>query len=783
MSTLEEIKQSLVPDEDDPPLNSYISDPKNYEDLTEDKINEGREPKQSFISKLSFHKMIAQKELALIHRKASQAGKNSTKSANFEKCQCCGNFIDKPLFNLCMSYKNYKELGIAYALYFEYIALMLIFLLLFFFIVCLPCSIDYTDKIGLFDRNEYISETIDSHSKISHFQIILQCVGLTMILVFYPILQFVLQKRIFKYSENTLTESSFTVFVRNLPQDFNSLELREHFDKFLPSDPDNYKTLIVVKCFELFDAIKYSRRINEINSKIAFLKAYKDENNKSFKSGFICKKEISIQGLENELKTIEKMKKDSVTECKKIGCMKSLFSCCCKHKEDLEVQERVEKKPEYSAFVVFRKMSYALMIKKNLNFSVIQYLKTNILPSFMQNDTVYRFKGNYIYTEMTPELSDVIWENIGLAKFKLILLEIIIACSVFLIIYFLIGIVYIRLAAFSLLNQELYKNIIFSSIIPIIASIMNFITKKIFVNISIQEKHYSYTNLYLSLYKKFVGFTVTVVIGLQLIFFILFLSSRVTVNYVGYVLSSLVVNGIVNPLLSFFIPIFFNYAKLLYYSKIIKRLDMTQKEANEKLELTEIMLYENMANLMLILFIGITYSPIVPEGIAIVIVSCLLQVFLFHIKLAKFTKIPKKLDGTLILLASENFPWVIFLYSLSIGLFYVQKNPDEFIIVQIFLCISWAYLLLLALGFFRCFKMSGLSDKRIKSSVIDNKMFFDYYEKFPSDYELKNPATSLNGQKRLEAYKKNPSEKNFIESEYKYNLLDNLEYSFANHFI
>lgn len=784
MSALEEVKKSLVQNEDDSPFSPYAGSHGNYEDFTEDKFTIEREPKQSFIGRLNTHSMIAQKELALIHRKASQAGKNIDKGSNSEKCQCCGYYIDKPIYKISKGYNHYKDLGIVYVLFFEYVALIVLFLLLLFFIVCLPCSIGYLTNIGFYDRNDYISS--DNHiaePKVYRWQIILQCVGLAMIMVFYPILQFVLQKRLFKYTDDTLTESSFTIFVKNLPSDFTNLELREHFDKFLPSEPGNYKTLIVINCFELSDAIKVARRINEVQAKIAFLNAYKDEYNENAKHGFICKREISIQGLENELKVLEQIKREKIRGHKKLDSIRSFFSKLCKKRMDYEVQEDEQKKPEYSAFVVLRKMSHAFMLKKELNFSIFNYLTTLLLPSFLQKSTAYRFKGNYIYTEMTPELSDIIWENVGFAKWKKILREIGIVFITFIVVYILLTYAFAPLAIESFVNKENNNESLKSSIsISAVSAFMNFIGKNALVKLSIKEKHYSHTDLYLSLYKKFVGFMVTTVLGLQYLILVIFVDTGITVNYIDYVLSSLLINGIVSPILAFCFPIALDYVKFYYYYKIKKSLDMTQKEANKKFELPEIMICNDLANLMLVLFIGITYLPVLPEGVVIVIASCLIQACLFHIKLAKFSRVPRKLDVALILLASESLPWVILLYSYSIMIFY-SKNIKDLVVVEIFIYISWAYLACLAFGLFRFLKMSSFSDKRIKNSIIDNKMFFDYYEKFTSDYESENPATCLNGFERLEAYKRNPSEKNFVDVEYKEDLFQSIKFSFANYFI
>ncbi|OMJ80528.1 hypothetical protein SteCoe_19225 [Stentor coeruleus] len=794
-------KDSLVQCNEHPLMNFYPINPNSNSDDTISSFNSlNQSPNDfhtknkklatrchinSFINRCDIHSKIAQKELSLLHRKASQAGINANKNECFDKCPCCGYYADKPLFNPFKTYKQYKDLGIAYVLYFEYIALMVIFLTLLFFIVCLPCAIEYNINIGFFGRNEYLSKnSLIEKPKVSQWQITMQSIAIVLIMIFYPILQCFLHRRIISYSDNTLNESSFAIFINNLPSDFTNFELKEHFNKYLPSDPSHYKTLIVINCYELSDIMKIAKKIYEIQGKIKFIETYKNEYNENPKHGFICERVMSLQKLENELKVLEKTKEEILRADSRNFTKKSVLPCFRSKKLISNIVIGDGKSSTYSAFVVFRKISYALMLKRELKFSIFNYLKTKLVPNFLQSDTVYRFKGKYLYTESTPETSDIIWENAVITKCERFFREMITFVLTTAVILFFEIFVFIPLTTISFASKiskgggDFQSNMILITLL----SFMNFLGKKILFLMTNKERHYSHTKFNLSLYKKYVGFMIMNVLLVQYIIFAFLVNEGITWNYVGFLLTSLVMNGIVGPLMSFLYPIVYNYLKLMYYLKVKDRLDMTQIKANSKFELRELSLPNDLANLMLVIFIGLSYLAILPEGILIVIVSIIFQVILLNIKLAMFSKTPRKLDGELILLASESFPWVILLIFVSATLFYKEdkmKNEAMIIISDV----AALYLLCLAFGLFRYLKAFNVNYmKRIYQSIIDNKVFFDYYKNCSSNYESENPATCLNGHERMENYIRNTNEKDYVEVDYKYDIFENLKFSFTKYF-
>lgn len=768
---------------DDATISFSLSHQSSNENPISEKRATDKVPVNSFTNKFNIHSKVAEKELALLHRKASQAGMSNNKSDCFEKCNCCGYYADKPHFNIFKSYKQYKDLGIAYVLYFEYIALMVLFLVLLFFIVCLPCAIEYNINVGFFGRNEYLTENnTNEKSKISQWQITMQSISMVLIMVFYPTLQCFLNRRIISYSDNTLNESSFAVFINNLPLDFTNFELKEHFNKYLPSDPSHYKTLIIVNCYELSEITKIAKKIYETQAKIKFAEAYKDKYHENARHGIICEREISPQNLENQLKVLEQTKEEFFKAGHKNSAINSVLPCFRSKKLVPHLEVGDTKSSTYSAIVIFRKMSYALMLKRELKFSTFRYLKTKLLPKFLQSDTVYRFKGKYLYTEDTPETSDIIWDNAVVTKCQrffrgfitFVLTTTVILCFELFIFSPLTGSAFLN----KLSTDE--GNLQSNMIIMALSSLMNFIGKKILLFMTHKERHCSHTKFYLSLYKKYVGFMIVNVLVVQYIFIAFFVVNGITMNYIGFLLTSLVMNGIVGPLMSFLFPIIYNHLKFMYYFKLKKRLDMTQIKANAKFELTELSLSNDLANLMLVIFIGISYSSILPEGILIVIISIIFQAVLFSVKFALFSKTPRKLNGELILLASESFPWVIILIMTSINLFYKEEKKEIMLNIS---GIAILYLLCLACGLFRCLKFFNVNYmSRINQSIIDNKVFFDYYKNFSSNYESENPATCLNGHERMENYNKNPSEKNYVEVDYKQDIFENLKFSFTKYF-
>ncbi|OMJ80529.1 hypothetical protein SteCoe_19226 [Stentor coeruleus] len=776
MSRLEEAKVSLTDYISESPINLCDTNQESNEKFLNKKSFLGRITKKSFFNRLIALSLIAKKDLAILHRKASRTGKIQSQNNCSQKCQCCEFYADKPLFGLLKGYKQYKELGIAYVLYFEYLGIMIIFLLLFFFIVCLPSSIGYMLNVGFYDRDNYVKNNSDS--KISRWQVYLQCFGIILVMLGYPILKNILKRRIVTYyNDKIITEQNFTILIKNLPVNYTNRELKEHFDKYLPFDSGNYKTLIVVNCYDLSKIIDIAKKINETHARLSFLKAYKYEYDEDFKEGFISKKVVSIEDVEKELEILESSYQE-ILEAKG----KKMSDNLAEGKKRYQDEDQRERKSTNSAFVYFRKSSYAQMLKEELNYSILRHLNTILLPRFLQQKTVYRFKEKYIYSETTPETSDVNWENANDSKCKKYFIRaIILLLTISLLLIFYIFILF-PLAEYAFDKKvEGGQSTTLSVFISSVSVLINFIGEKTLLKLSLKESNTSYTKFYLSLYKKYAGYMILNTIGIQFMLLIPSLNSTIKVHYVEIVLSLLISNSLIVPTLTFLQSMIIDQFAFFYF-KNKKHLNMTQSEANTKFEFPEIDLSYDLAISMLVIYLGICISPILPEGIPIVILSLILQGFFFNIKLARFSKIPRYLDASLVLLALESFPWVLLPYSFSVSDFYYKEyNYDETFFIMV--CLSIIYLLFLFLGVFKyLYCCISIFLRKTNQNIQDDKMFFDFYKKFISDYESENPATSLNGLERWDAYNKNENETEFVETEYKFSILDCIKSSLGNYF-
>lgn len=369
-----------------------------------------------------------------------------------------------------------------------------------------------------------------------------------------------------------------------------------------------------------------------------------------------------------------------------------------------------------------------------------------------------RVNSRSLHLYQANEPSDIIWENLCYSsghKFKHRILSFllsvgILACSFSVILLLKIE----QVLEFEDLGKDTtYGNFFRVRSLSLLISLAIIVTNRVIAILigvfSVKEKYNSFTNQHKAVFiKTLIGLSVN---SIAIIMVVNGLDKR---NYfkpyglVNDVLSLLVVDTIVSPLIFLFSPlyIFQLWQRRKMRNRVINdtTLPITQLEANKLWENPQVDLSQWYANGYKTLMLSLVFAPLFPLAPVFGLVCICIQYWLSKALLIRRHSRPIEYGAGMAKLSLSVFSVVILFYLSSNLYFQLVLTPDNIEVPLVFIVLFLAYLLVPMWCLYRTKAMYQLKEHIYGEDELDYESqlvnFFD-------DYKRSNPVTRIEGWK------------------------------------
>lgn len=545
-----------------------------------------------------------------------------------------------PLFKLGCNVSELSELGVGFPLFF-YFAKNLIVLTLFAGIcVGIPCAYDNyrgsgIDFLSSKPGNWYQSTFIRDDHDIPLWQTWLHCGFCIFLIVYFFILKRFMKKKTHKFDYENITPSDFTVWVKDIENDYKKDELHSFFQTRGLGKRYKLEVNSVSPVFDIEIYVKQVRKLEKLKGDLSYSEDYRKKYKANPSSSGCCciRKNYNIKYLKRHIENIQKWL------------------------ENFENRGSKHFTQSKSAFVTFRFQKTAKRVlrywKRSIFDKIVLFICHPLLFCCCCCYNNYKFKNTIIRAEPAPEPSDLIWENLSLSnKQKYFRRFVTVICTLALLIGLCVAVFQVKSFQYRLYKEKSNDNndsvmrmksmsILMGLIIIAVGRVVA-ISVRIFSSL---ERHSCWTHYHRAVVNKLIfGTSLNTIVVLLAV-------NMLTVNdfpvpfpglhsdsteiplYLDYGLASdlfwvLVTDTVVSPLTYFLSPIY--VAKLCKRRSVRKQarkgiISITQGEANEIWENPAVDMAQRYANYMKTLMIVFVFAPIFPIGLLIGFISMTIQ--------------------------------------------------------------------------------------------------------------------------------------------------------------
>ena len=671
---------------------------------------------------------------------------------NITKCPCCDHPAEGQNFSFFCKVNDFSELGSSFPLFFTVVKYLVISLFLVLLIAGIPCLVNnyiqdnYSDWTNEKSVNVLTPANFGDSLNAAFWQPILHICACGSLVFFYAwIIRSVKEKSV-EFDANTTLPSDFTIMVRNLPEVYTKEQLAKHIEHNFQLR--GLKIVNIVCTYDIKDYVECKKELEDYKAQYILVKNYEERYNKPLiiKS---CFKSTELQGsqeCEEKIKELESKLKQ------------------------LNDQMRTEKLAPV-AFVMLNSQTNARLIVSEWGRTTIQSIFDLIFSHFVNKRQW--FLGNYIYCEMSPDHTDINWENLAVTNKAKLFKRFSTIFVGLLTLVFATGI----MAGTSKWKAEVYSNkksesadsIRAATIIPTMVTVFtNFTVSRLIRIFSLKEKYATWTDYNGSVLNKLVIFYILNNIGIPLFVYSDPESEWFSPGGLAYTVFWLqILNSCASPVIYLINPK--NQFKklnrfLMRRSEKAGDIRVSQKVANLTFEGPEVDLADRFANIIKIFTMCLFYAPIVPIAVPIGIFGMLFEALIFKFMLIRVHSKPKLYNSDLVIRAAEWMKWSLFVYSLGILVFY-QKIVPELWILELFFFIAMAGYVLTPISTIClcCFKDQTLEiiERMFEGDSTQNNFFYAV-QYFLSDFERENPATCEEGVKRWKRYMVEKTEDSYL---------------------
>ena len=354
--------------------------------------------------------------------------------------------------------------------------------------------------------------------------------------------------------------------------------------------------------------------------------------------------------------------------------------------------------------------------------------------------------------ERAPEPEDIIFENLEIsytAKLKNIIcvsVDSLIICGINLFIIEMLYIIQLRIDDSKDQNNKSIILYIFSFLITIANSIIDFILEIVLEKIIKKEKSYTLSDFYANYSVNLTFFWFLNSCLIPVVCDIILASKQEHEVLTSNMLIKFLFNSFVTPIMW---TMNFKFVYKKFKQCIIEqkeKINYNQKELNELYELQAMNVAVKYSYLIKTLLMSFIFAPIFPLGFCISLAGFIFAYWLEKFNFSKMYKKPEKLDKQITEYYISYFIIVFLAYGLGSFYFFIDFEKAENILSDKWVrVISDLSTILLFIPINVCFHIDFL---KIKESTIHSKTYDEMYLDFLLDYERANPMTRIEGEMR-----------------------------------
>ena len=682
--------------------------------------------------KFKFLSSKADLDIAKDHEKASKFKKEkSTEDPKPEElCPCCDLPINGEPISLLCSLKELHQLGPSVYYYFHFTGAIILWLIVYMLFAGIISTYEYMQ----WKNPPYIYEDLGRLG----WEIYLHLgVVIAYILLYILFHRFYKQKIIDKEAQATATPSDYAIMIMGLPQSYKTEDLKEHIKKSIGLGS---QLVNLVSTYNISEYLENLSNITHIEIKRDLLIEIIASNEKSHSQIVNLRKKT--KNFENKLINLERSQEKAYKKMIKSNHLQFAFASFSTRLETAKILEKW-------------KFSYFKWIKALLGIGSL--------------DPIHFFEGKIIFAEKAPSPEDIIWNNLNYSRSLRFIKErftdcVVLACS------------YLVLLAVQGILENNANGLPVSQKVAYFRSESIFLMNKflwlLIIILCSKEKQITYTKYTISALIKVLIFTF--INSIYESFIILSYTPETLVRDMQSVTITELSVGFMEPLIYLLnIPGIIKEIRK-YFLRRKLQMDMPQYSVNLIYEGPLIDLAEKNASVLKIAALCLFYSPLIPYGPCIAIAAIVFEVCAFKYMLLRVHSKPKFQGPEIPIKAYELLPWLIFVYSVGVYLWFnwfesisKQSNTDRYsstenLIGPLMVSITFSFAILSFLNF----DLIGIKASSASSIALLEHNYFDDLINFETDYERSNPITSFAGKERFEKFKRNKDVNAYINDIY-----------------
>ena len=695
-------------------------------------------------------------ELAQIHGKANRVLKIASvyTTTVISKCICCNLPVDGEKFKFFGSANELTELGVSIPLYFYFVIVLSCILLAAFFIANLPYFFNHHDSnnfLELFKGNNYKKSYIfDVYSYILNLSSIKQSKTINnveplchmlvcaLLMCCYPLIVKYFNKKILEITDQVLSPKSYSLFIEGLPRKYTIKELKEHIQIYYDIDCE---VANITRCFDIKEFHDSVKTLRNWQFKLKFYQEYYNKTGKKpFKSFFCWKFELDDEEkCNNNIIKYQRLKR--YYQYKKKLSPYAIITITTQN--DAKNLEKIWKNHQYF-------QGFCICCK---------------------DDSIYKFKNNFIYASYAPECTEIKWKNLSTGKLNKLLrrtLMISFYCALLTFVFILLLFIQTMLLTFKDAINKAENFITVYQLIHIIISLIIIMINKILPLLSRIfskfERHITWKSQNLSIFYKLLVLMYLMNVFIPWMSLIIMEDSYYdkygATDSLFWIMIS---NCYITPLID--LINIKNLLKKRKRNKLLKDakstiLQISQQEANKIFEGTEIDFPARFANVAKICFLSFAFSTILHWSLLMGAIGLALDGLVFKYLLLNVYARPRKYNSDVVIGAIKSMPLIILSYCIGIILTYLLWTDTFMYCLMIFfgsMCLFYVIFM-----YFGC--CSSLFNKASEQEVLINDAndYFINLSKFQSDYERENPATSKKGWERWLKFMNNEDKEEYM---------------------